>query len=120
MNRKKSALEIRYNKGEKLSDDEIKELIHEIDSPLRRLYEGGYRLYHNDKNWICYFCKEEIKAKNGYWGLKTLHWSVGSKLCHKCFLKLLLMMEENEYLMLLFEKIRGKELKILEQITFSR
>jgi len=42
-----------------------------------------------------------------------MNWSKGTKSCHKCFLKFLLMIEDNEYLMLLFEKIRGKELEIL-------
>lgn len=117
--RKKSTLEIRYDRGEKLSDDEIEQLIREIydlltHHPLRSLHHGGYCRYDNDKDWKCHFCEKEIKAKSGYWGLNDMHWSVGSKLCHECFLKFITMMEENEYLMLLFEKIRGKELRILD------
>ena len=117
--RKKSTLEIRYDRGEKLSNGEIEQLIREICNPLTphplwRLYHGGYRRYNNDKDWKCHFCEKKIKAKSGYWGLKEMQWSVGSKLCHECFLKFLTMMEENEYLMLLFEKIRGKELRILD------
>ena len=71
--REKSALEIRYDKGEKLTDEEIKEIIYEIYNPLThphplmRLYEGGC-LYQNDKNWNCHFCDEEINAHRGYWG----------------------------------------------------
>lgn len=123
MGGKKSALEIRHDKGEKLTDDEIKELIKEIYNPLEhphpllRLYEGGYRLYHNDKNWNCHFCDEEINAHRGYWGLKSMHWSIGPKLCHKCFLNFLRIIEYNEYLMLLLGKIRGKELEILDWLA---
>ncbi len=121
--RKKSALEIRYNKGEILSDDEIKELIHEIyeplehPHPLRHLYYGGYREYINERDWICHFCGEKIERHKGYWGLKTMRWSERAKLCHRCFLKFLTMMEENDYLMSLFGMIRGKELEILSQLS---
>ena len=120
---KKSALEIRYDKGEKLTNDEIEELIDKIYNPLTHphplmhLYPGGYRLFHNDKNWNCYFCDEEINAHRGYWGLKTMQWSNGPKLCHKCFLNFLRMMEYNEYLMLLLGGIKGKEFEILDWLA---
>jgi hypothetical protein len=119
MNRKKSVLEIRYDEGEKLTDDETKELISEINDPLKRhpllaLYYGGYRLYHNTIDWTCHFCGEKIEVHKGYWGCKEMRWSEGAKLCPKCFLKFLLMIEDNEYLMLLLEKLSGKELEILD------
>lgn len=124
MDRQKSilkALQILSNKSETLTDDEIKELIDEIDSPLERLYPGGYRLYHNDKNWNCHFCGIKIDVHRGYWGGKEMimNWSKGAKMCHKCYLKFLLMMEDNEYIILLLEKLRGKELKILEWLASS-
>lgn len=121
--RKKSALEIRYDRGEKLTDDEIKELIYEIyeplehPHPLRHLYYGGYREYINEIDWNCHFCGEKIERHEGYWGRKQMRWSEGAKLCHKCFLKFLLIMEENEYLMSLFEKIGRRELEVLEQLA---
>ncbi len=113
-NRKKSTLEIRYDEGEKLSDNEIKELIHKINDPLNphplmALHYGGYRFFDNTKDQICHFCGEKIEINKGYWSHKTMRWSEGAKLCHRCFLKFLKVMEDNEYLMLLLEEMRGKE-----------
>lgn len=106
-------------KGEKLPDDDIRKRISEIDSPLMHLHYGGYRAYYNTKNWTCHFCGELIEVNRGYWGHKKMNWSPGAKLCHKCFLKFLTIMKENEYLMLLFEKMRGKELKVLDLLALK-
>ncbi len=122
MGRKKfilKALQILSNKSETLTDDEIKELIDKIDSPLEHLYPWGYRLYHNDKNWNCHFCGKKIEREEGYWGHKemNLNWSKGAKLCHKCYLKFLLMMEDNVSFILLLEKLHRKELKLLDWLA---
>jgi len=42
-----------------------------------------------------------------------MRWSEGAKMCHGCFLKFLLMIEDNDYLMELFRELIGKERKIL-------
>lgn len=101
-------------KDEKIPDDDIQRRISEIDSPLTHLHYGGYRVFDNTKNWNCHFCGELIEVNSGYWGHTKMSWSHGAKLCNKCFLKFITMMKENECVMLLFEKIRGKELKILD------
>lgn len=114
------------------TDDEIKELIygkynpliaelqkrtlvHPLRHPLIAIREG-YRLYENTKDWNCHFCGDEIKVKNGYWGVVDMQWSQGTKLCHRCFLKFLIMMEENWSLRMLFERIYERDLEVFDNL----
>ena len=110
MEKKKRAMDIWYDienaeiMGKpKPSREEIKKLLWEIDHPLMKLDTEGYRLYYNTKEWNCHFCEKKIKAGEGYWGHKLMQWSQGVKLCHECFLKLLVLIEENRQLSDLFE-----------------
>lgn len=87
----------------KPSSEEIKNLLWKIDHPLMKLDTEGYRIYYNTKEWNCHFCERKIKVGEGYWGHKVIQWSQGVKLCHECFLKLLVLIEENRQLSDLFE-----------------
>lgn len=109
MEKKKHAIDIWYEiehaeiiEKRKPSSEEIKRLLWEIDNPLMNLNEG-YHLYYNTKEWNCHFCEKKIKIDEGYWGCKLMQWSQGVKLCHKCFLKLLVLIDENRQLSDLFK-----------------
>jgi hypothetical protein len=121
--RLKTLCEYTDDEIKELKDDEIIKLIygkykpllaelqnHDMQHPLIQIREG-YRLYDNNKDWNCNFCGEVIRYKTGYWGPVYMQWNQGTKLCHRCFLKFLIMMEENWGLRGLFEMLYEKEKK---------
>ena len=125
MEKKKSALNFLYeveNKkidGKETSNEEVKNtLLSNIDHPLLTITNIGYRLYNNNKDWICYFCESEIRERVGYWGREHMTWSMGAKLCHRCFLKYLAMLEENSYLMEVLKVLeKNNEEKLLKEFS---
>lgn len=93
-------------------DDKIGELIYETNNPLLHI-NWGYRQYRNmKKNWRCEFCDRAIIRE--YWGQKFGDTSP-NKLCYKCFLKFLLVIEDNLFIMKLFEHV-----KRFEKIEFDK
>ena len=95
-------------------DNKIVELIYKSGSPLLEI-DYGYRQYRNmRKNWKCEFCGRTIIRE--YWGQKFGD-SPPNKLCYKCFLKFLLVIEDNLFIMKLFEYIKRRRNRIRKFIA---
>ena len=119
LERKKNICEFTYEEIKEFTEEEIIKLINNKydplspefmdDHPLVAIHDG-YRVYYNNKDWNCDLCGNIIKYKQGYWKLKkTLPFDGGTKLCHMCFLKYLILVEENPILRILLEKIYEEE-----------
>jgi len=79
------------------------------DHPLLKLFRSGYRYYENTKTWDCHFCRKTIGEREGYWAHKEMQWSQGPKMCHECFLKLVVLVESNSPLYELLSALKEVE-----------
>ena len=118
----KSICTYTYHDIKKLTDDEIIKLINGKYDPFISEFRGkqnqhplvaihdGYRIYENYDDMNCGFCGNIITANNGYWDRKQMmHNEKGTKLCHRCFLKFLIFIEDNLLIRVSLEKIYEKE-----------
>ena len=77
--------------------------------PLLELLHSGYRYYDNTKTWKCHFCGKTMGEGEGYWAHREMQWSQGPKMCHECFLKLLVLVESNSSLYRLLSALKQVE-----------
>lgn len=95
---------------EKLKDKDILKAVWKLDHPLKNI-EHGYRDFNNTKMWNCTFCEKIIQKRERYWGYKKIDGSEGEKMCHICFLKFLTLIDHNDLLLVVLDKVweRDKE-----------